>query len=90
MQSEECRVQNAECRMQSAECRVQNAECRMQNAEAGDYKPPSEREGDRIAVEGAHVGTKLYSLIHALSLSHLTVTAPSRREPLYRHKFINK
>ena len=62
----------------------------MKSEETGDYKPPSEREGDRIAVEGAHVGTKLYYLIHALSLSHLTVTAPSRREPLYRHKFINK
>ena len=69
---------------------MQSAEGERQSAEAGVYKPPSEREGDRIAVEGAHVGTKLYSLIHALSLSHLTVTAPSRREPLYRHKFTNK
>ena len=48
----------------------------MKSEEAGDYKPPSEREGDRIAVEGAHAGIKLNSLIHALSLSYLTVTAP--------------
>ena len=76
--------------MKSEERRVKREERREKREETGDYKPPSEREGDRIAVEGAHAGTKLYSLIHALSLSHLTVTAPSRREPLYRHKFTNK
>ena len=53
----------------------------------GNPKPPSEREGDRIAVEGAceimradFLNAK-EPLHRTLLQSRLAVTAPSRREP---------
>ena len=53
----------------------------------GNPKPPSEREGDRIAVEGACEIMRAdflkakETLLRTLLQSRLAVTAPSRREP---------
>ena len=51
-------------------------------------KPSSGRKGDHEVVEGARVTFSLREFYcHALSLSRLTATAPSRREPFaYSHR----
>ena len=48
MKSEECRVKSAEWRVKREGRKVKSEDGRVKSEEPGDYKPPSEREGDRL------------------------------------------